>query len=160
MIDIPVQSGEVVNLGRVGENQARRVIFDVTDWNAEYPGATITLLNAPPGATDAYPVPNVTVDGDNVYWIIESADVPKYGCGRCELIATQDEVIVKSEIYGTVTQRALDDTGEAPEPWESWQQMFSGMVQEANEAVAEAQRILEQIDELVYVDGNTINVNG
>jgi hypothetical protein len=34
------------------------------------------------------------------------------------------------------------------------------MVQEANEAVAEAQRILEQIDELVYVDGNTITVNG
>lgn len=160
MIDIPVQSGEVVNLGRVGENQARRVIFDITDWNAEYPGATIALLNEPPGATDAYPVPNVTVDGDNVYWIIESADVPKYGCGRCELIATQDEVIVKSEIYGTVTMRALDDTGEAPEPWESWQQVFSGMVQEANEAVAEAQRILEQIDELVYVDGNTINVNG
>lgn len=160
MIDIPVLSGEVVNLGRVGENQARRVIFDVTDWITEYPSATISLLNQPPGATDAYPVPNVTVDGDNVYWIIESADVPKYGCGRCELIATQDEVIVKSEIYGTVTQRALDDTGEAPEPWESWQQVFAGMVQEANEAVAEAQRILEQIDELVYVDGNTITVNG
>lgn len=160
MIDIPVQSGEVVNLGRVGENQARRVIFDVAEWNAEYPSATITLLNEPTGATDAYPVPNVTVDGDNVYWIIESADVPKYGCGRCELIATQDEVIVKSEIYGTVTQRALDDTGEAPEPWESWQQVFAGMVQEANEAIAEAQRILEQIDELVYVDGNTITVNG
>lgn len=160
MIDIPVQSGEVVNLGRVGENQARRVIFDITDWITEYPSATIALLNQPPGATDAYPVPSITVDGNSVYWIIESADVPKYGCGRCELIATQNEVIVKSEIYGTVTQRALDDTGEAPEPWESWQQVFAGMVQEANEAVAEAQRILEQIDELVYVDGNTINVNG
>ena len=160
MIDIPVQSGEVVNLGRVGENQARRVIFDITDWITEYPSATIALLNQPPGATDAYPVPSITVDGNSVYWIIESADVPKYGCGRCELIATQDEVIVKSEIFGTVTQRALDDTGEAPEPWESWQQVFSAMVQEANDVNAETRRILEQIDELVHVDGSTVIVNG
>lgn len=160
MIDIPVLSGEVVNLGRVGENQARRVIFDVTDWITEYTSATIALLNQPPGATDAYPVPSITVDGNSVYWIIESADVPVYGCGKCELIATLNDVIVKSEIYGTVTQRALDDTGEAPEPWESWQQVFSAMVQEANEAVAEAQRILDEIDELVYVDGNTVIVNG
>ena len=160
MIDIPVQSGEVVNLGRVGENQARRVIFDITDWNAEYPGATITLLNAPPGATDAYPVPSITVDGNSVYWIVESADVPKSGIGRCELIATLNDAIVKSGIYSTMTMKALDDTGEAPEPWESWQQVFSAMVQEASEANAEAQSILEQIDELVYVDGSTVIVNG
>lgn len=148
MIDIYAHSGMAVNLGRVGENQARRVIFDVTNWNAKYPGATITLLNEPPGATDAYPVQNVTVDGDNVYWIIESADVPKYGCGRCELIATQDEVIVKSEIYGTVTQRALDDTGEAPEPWESWQTVFAGLKDEAVSAAENAEAASEAVQDM------------
>lgn len=131
MIDIFALQSRVVDLGRLGENQHRRVVFDVSGYIKQYPDATFTVLNQLPGETGSYPVPTVTHDGDNVCWAVTNADLTKTGNGKCELLVMQGEVIAKSVIYLTRVGEALDGAGEVPDEWESWQTVFAGLKDEA-----------------------------
>ena len=130
MIDVYALQSRVIDLGRLGENQHRRVVFDVSGYIKQYPDATFTVLNQLPGEATAYPVPSVTHDGDNVYWAVTNADLAKAGNGRCELLVMQGEVVAKSVIYLTRVGEALDGAGEVPDQWESWQTVFAGLKDE------------------------------
>lgn len=148
MIDVFALESRVTNLGRLGENQHRRVVFDVAGYIKQYPDATFTVLNQLPGETGSYPVPTVTHDGDNVYWAITNADLTKTGNGRCELLVMQGEVIAKSVIYLTRVGEALDGSGEVPDEWESWQTVFAGMKDEAVTAAGEAQSAAQAVQDM------------
>jgi len=133
---IDVTKEKVIQLGRLGENEARIIRFPLEDVKKEYPNATFTLLNKRPGDPAGYPVIGVQIDGDYLLWTVQSADVAHRGNGECELIACQDNVIVKSYIYTTFTDNALDGSGNPPEPWESWVQQVK---EEADRAEAAAE---------------------
>lgn len=148
MMDVFALQSRVVDLGRLGENQHRRVVFDVSGYIKQYPDATFTVLNRLPNETTAYPVPNVTRDGDNVYWAVTSADLAKTGDGRCELLVMQGEVIAKSVIYLTRVGEALDGAGEVPDEWESWQTVFAGLKDEAVTAAGEAQSAAQAVQDM------------
>ena len=119
---IDAVKGKPIRLGRLGENEARIVKFDVSDVLSEHPNAVFAILNELPDATSAYPVAvaNFTVSGKDLFWTLTNADVSKEGLGRCELFVYDDNVICKSYIYNTIVETALDGSGEPPEPWESW----------------------------------------
>ena len=143
MITINASPMQAIRLGRVGENERQRVAFDVSALLAELPGASFTVINQGPGDAAAYPCPGVTVEGGTLYWPITSAELKQIGRGRCELIVTVGDVVAKSVIYSTQVLEALDGSGEAPEPWDSWQTEFAGMVADAQEAAAEAAESVE-----------------
>ena len=119
---IDAVKGKPIRLGRLGENEARIVKFDVSNVLSEHPNAVFAILNELPDATSAYPVAvaNFTVSGTDLFWTLTNADVSKEGLGRCELFVYDDNVICKSYIYNTIVETALDGNGEPPEPWESW----------------------------------------
>ena len=138
MIIIIAEEGKKLKLGRIGENEARAVRFDISRIQAEFPGASYSMLNMRPADPDAYPVNGqyIRIEGNYLYWTLQSGDLTEDGLGECELKATVDGVIVKSEIWTTEICPALDGNGTPPEPWESWQQQVENDADRA-EAAAE-----------------------
>lgn len=128
----------VLPLGRLGENEATKVIFDISAFVGEYPNAAIGLYNQRSGDRRAYPVANITVSGNTAEWLITNTELTKTGNGQCELVAIQDSTVVKSQIFCTVVFDALDGSGSAPDPWDSWQDQFIELKNEAVEAASDA----------------------
>ena len=130
--------GRVIQLGRLGENEARKVKFLIGNVLYEHPGATFTVVNMRKGDAAAYPVPagQLSAEGNILYWNLTSADLSKQGEGKCELIAMDGEKICKSWIYETFVDAALDGSGTPPEPWVSWVQEVTDAAEQATAAAA------------------------
>lgn len=141
MIIINAVEGRKICLGRIGENEARAVRFDVSRIQQEFPGAEFTVLNMRPSDPDAYPVNGqyISVDGGSLMWTLQSGDLNEDGLGECELKATVDGAIVKSVIWTTEICTALDGNGEPPEPWESWVEQVEADANRAEEAAEDSE---------------------
>lgn len=137
----------VNEIGRLGENEYTRAVFDVADWIADYPDATFTLLNLRNGDDTAYPVPGVAQDGDAVLWDVTDADLTSEGLGKCELILLDNGVIAKSVIYLTRVLPTLDGSGEVPDPWETWQEEFAGIRDETIRASRDAESAMRDAED-------------
>lgn len=139
-MDIRAKENQAIAIGRVGENEHIRVIFDVSDLIGELgTDISFTLLHQKPGEDTAYPVPTAVFDGDELIWTVTAADNSAQGRGRCELICTVGDMVAKTVIWSTVIQTALDGSGEVPDVWESWQEVFAGLKAGAEAAAETAQ---------------------
>lgn len=119
MITINVHPGMTISLGREGENLARKIIFDVSSWQAEYGDGKVSLVANKDGA-EPYPC-DITVDGSIVTWMITSSDTAESGFGRCELHYIVGDTLVKSDMWRTYTADALGTPApEPPEPQQAW----------------------------------------
>ena len=139
----------VLPLGRMGENEYTKIQFDVSGWLNELPAATIGLYNQRPQDADAYPVDGITVEDGIATWTITSAELAQVGKGRCELVAIEDNVVAKSAIYNTIIFDALDGSGDAPSPWDSWQETFVQLKAEAVAAAQDAETAAEHYPRIV-----------
>ena len=120
MVAIHAISGRTLALGREGENLARQVVFDISEWRASYGDGTVSLIAQRHGDAEPYPC-NITVDGDTVTWPITSADTAHPDYGRCELRYSVGDVLVKSEMWRTFVADALGTPQpEPPEPQQAW----------------------------------------
>ena len=126
-------------IGRVGENMANTIRFDIADIQREYPDATFVFLNQRPKDPAAYPVlsHNISIVQDKLLWVVTSGDLTEDGIGKCEIVAYDGSVIVKDETYMTSIKKSLDGSGTAPDPWQSYVQQ---VVEAASEAEAAADR--------------------
>lgn len=114
--------GIVLQLGRRGENAARKIVFDITDWRAEFgDNGIIALLAQRPGDTEPYPVA-VTVSGSSVTWLVSAADTTKPGVyGQAELQYRIGDVVVKSAIWRTFIADSLGTPSPTPpDPQQAW----------------------------------------
>lgn len=149
MKTIDAKQCTTIALGRLGENNYTVVRFDVSAWLGEVPGAVIGLYNQRPGDNAAYPVAGITVDGGIATWTVTSAELTQTGEGKCELVAIAGNVVAKSAIFLTMVFDALDGSGEAPEPWEEWQQQFIILKGEAEQAAERAEEAVEHYPRIV-----------
>lgn len=138
MIKIVALPSRITVLGRLGENEHRGIQFPISEYAQMYPNATYTLINQRPGDATSYPVANTSVEGVYLLWTVTSADLTSEGQGKCELLVMQGDVIAKSVIYLTSVLPALDGSGAAPEPWQSWQTVFAGLKDDAEDAAEDA----------------------
>ena len=138
MIIIDAKRNAVTCIGRLGENDARVIRINVSQIMRAFAGVSFTVLHRRPGDLDAYPVnsANIAMDGENVLWTVTSADVAKEGVGQFEVVASVNGQIVKTVIYNSRIDHALDGSGDPPEPWESWVQQVEDDADRA-EAAAE-----------------------
>lgn len=107
-----------VQLGRQGENLATKVVLDASALKI-VPGHPVLVHQR---SNDSMPYPcEITEVGDTVEWLVTSADTQYAGKGRLELrwYGDNDELI-KSAIYNTVTVKALAEPGEPPEPLDGY----------------------------------------
>lgn len=128
----------VIVLGRVGENGYRQISFPISEYMADYPNATFALLNQRPGDGTAYPVSCTELSGDSLNWTVIQSDVSVQGQGKCELEVIDNGTIAKSIIYLTRVLPALGSSGDAPDPWISWQAQFQEMKEDAESAARTA----------------------
>ena len=138
MLDVIKSTSKTNGLGRLGENEHKRMLFDISEYASMYSGATYTLLNQLPGSLAAYPVANTAVDGNTLYWSVGSEDLSSEGHVKCELIVMQGDVIAKSVIYMTRILPALDGSGDAPDPWQGILDELNGIKEDAQEAAQSA----------------------
>ena len=115
-----VTSLEYVYLGRSGENLARTVKIDVSEWLDRWPGASIHILHRPRGS-EGYYIADTTLEGGMLTWIITAADVAAPGRGRLEIRATEGETIKKSMIGVSIVDASLTgNETEPPDPQKPW----------------------------------------
>lgn len=139
---------EEIKLGRRGENQARKVVFDVLGkWREGYGEGVASLIVQRNGDAQPYPV-TVTEEDGALVWLVSSVDTAVAGEGAAELRYTVGDTIVKSQIYKTRVRETLENSGEAPPPaYQSW-------VDEVLRAAADAETA---VSKMPYVDETTGN---
>lgn len=115
-----VTSLEYVYLGRSGENLARTVKIDVSEWLDRWPGASIHILHRPRGS-EGYYIADTTLEGGMLTWVIRAADVAAPGRGRLEIRATEGETIKKSMIGVSIVDASLTgNETDPPDPQKPW----------------------------------------
>ena len=124
MIVVNANSLSSLSIGRHGENLARQVVFDVSDWEAEYGHGVVELIAQRPGDEKPYPVA-VKRDGTQVIWNITSVDsaiVTHEHPGKCELRYYVGEVLAKSKTWRLWVDQAMDTPSETapPDPEKGW----------------------------------------
>lgn len=138
MVDIYAHPGESLAIGRRGENDARRVAFDLAAWRGDYGEGTVQLLHQRAGDESPYPCA-LTVEGDTAYWLIRAADVSKAGWGSAQLHYYVGDTLAKSAIWRTVTADALSDPSEPPEdPARAWFAAIREQIGNLDELTTEA----------------------
>lgn len=145
--------GGYILLGRCGENLARTVEIDVSEYLVEYPGAVVTLLHRRHGESGIYPVAVELRDGCLV-WQPTSADTAIAGSGEAEVRVTVNGVLAKSKILSTMVDKSL--TGQetdAPEPGMDW-------VDKITTAIGSVQNMKAEAESVVYGEPATAKYDG
>lgn len=123
MITVNASRREPICLRHQGENDAMRVAFPLSAFEADWPGGTPLLLVQRPRSSrdaEAYPVA-LSVDGHTAYWTVSASDIEYSGYGKAQLQWRVEDVLVKSCIYDTVCVPSLHAGAEPPdEPPKRW----------------------------------------
>ena len=148
MKTIYAQPGKTMHIGRVGENLATEVVFDISHWFEEYGVGIVNLLVEQNGVL-YIPEKMENTNSSEIRWIITNENTAVAGLGRCELYYSNNEFIVKSDVYDFIVTATLDEDeiGVPPVPFESW---FDKVISAANEIQGKydsAEEILEAVQE-------------
>lgn len=111
--------GDTLFLGRQGENLAREIEFDISEWVEEFGEGTVQGLHQRKADPAPYPINLVVADGKAV-WTITSADTAYIGSGRCELRYVVGETLVKSMTRKTLVAQSLEGEIANPEALPDW----------------------------------------
>lgn len=150
-----VTKGGYILLGRCGENLARTVEIDVSEYLVEYPGAVVMLLHRRHGESGIYPVAAELRDGCLV-WQPTSADTAIVGDGEAEVRVTVNGVLAKSKILSTVVDKSL--TGQetdVPEASKGWVDAVISAVGNVQNMKAEAESVAYGEPATAEYDGKT-----
>ena len=138
---ITAKPGDRVNLGHEGENLARTIRFDISQWKAMYGDGVVALIHQREGDDNPYPCA-IAIKGDIVEWVVTNADTEKPGQhGKYELQYRFGEGLSKTCTGTTCVFDALGDPMEkAPEAGKDWLDniLGAGAVAEAAKLAAEA----------------------
>ena len=113
---------EKIFIGRQGENLARRVKFDISEWRKLYGDGSAQLIHHRPGDEYPYPCTAGAADDDRyVCWEVTKTDVGVPGIGEMQLRYYVDGALVKSEIWATKIDESLTSLlGPTPDAVEDW----------------------------------------
>ena len=141
----------MLDIGRQGENLARQIIFDLSDWMAEYGPGVAELIAQRPGDDAPYPVA-VRRDGESMLWDLTAADTAVAdGYGRCELRWYVGDILAKSKIWRTWVEPAMDTPPETapPEPEQGWVNKVLAAGSSAKEAAERAEEAAKKAESAV-----------
>lgn len=132
-------------VGRTGENEARRIVFDCSSVLAEYPEAKITCAIQRACDRAAY-LKEVTMSGGEASLLLTDADVAAPGKMRLELRAVKDGQTLKSAVYTAEIVSGLRGGGNTPGSPE--QDMLDRLQTAADAANAAAESVQEKLGKL------------
>lgn len=144
MKEVYAERGEVILLGRRGEHLARRILFDVTDWQAAYGEGTVQMLVQRSQDERPYPCA-VSVRNGIARWDVRAVDVAVVNKGRVELQYCVGDTVVKSDIYRTETMEAIGEVGSVPpNPEKDWVETVLQAARDAEQSAQSAHDVIAQ----------------
>lgn len=148
-----IQANECTELplGRQGENFARQIIFDISDWISEYGAGTVELIVQRPGESSPYPA-IIEQDESTVLWTLTSSDTWRAGTsGHCELRCRVNDILVKSKVFCTSVEPAISGSVmESPPPSaKTWVERVYEVGEDALNAASSARADAELVSDLV-----------
>ena len=162
---INANSNNVLHIGRVGENNATKVVFDISKWIEEYGNGEVSLVIEQNGVISLIGTidPALQFEGNKVTWLVSDAFTKMENRGKCELYYSIDNVKVKSVLFDIVVTKSLDGYEEvAPTPYDGWINQLldvSGKVSGAAEAAERAENAAKKAEE-VSISTPYIGENG
>lgn len=146
----------VIEIGVTGENQFRRLEFDMRPWLEVLPGGVGSIVHIRPGETgdDAY-VAATTMEDGILTWELTAGDVGEVeGYGQMEIwLEDPNTARGKSTKCQTYVRSSLALTHEIPEAQEAWLEQMTGLktetviaaqsAEDAREAAESAQTAAE-----------------
>lgn len=145
MITVNAKRSDPICLRHQGEHDAMRVAFDLSAFEADWPGGTPSLLVQRPrssGDKEAYPAA-LSVDEDTAYWTVGAADAAYSGYGKVQLEWRVDGALVKSCVYDTVCVPSLQTGAEPPdEPSKRWFEALEEKIGDLSELTTKAKENL------------------
>ena len=105
---------KILYLGHAGENESRCVIFDISDFKAEFGEGTWSVVFSRDNIEEPYLVTDTYSLDDNAVWVLNSTDTAIKGRGRVELRYMVDDTVVKTDLYTTELLPSLGNTGAEP----------------------------------------------
>lgn len=156
-VNIPLSCGRqpYYYLGQAGENLARAVVIDLTPWVTEYGTGTAAVRVARPDGV-VYEAAAVTFDAPTLTMEITNVETAYAGQGALEVQYFVGDVLVKSVTIGTLIGEALEPTGDAPDPYQSWLDALAAL---AAQVAADAQRAEDAVASMLTAKFS-INANG
>lgn len=119
MNDILAVRGQAIKLGFQGENNAKRIIFDLSEFIEEYGPGTATVFYQQ--QRDPAPYPVITEQEDNkLYWTVKDTETHIKGYGLAQLVYTVGDTVAKTCLFETHILRSLSEPTDPPEGYESW----------------------------------------
>ena len=115
-------ANDMIPLGRVGENAAVQVQFNVAGWAATYGTGVFELMVLNPHDYNPYIVSVTGSDENNVTWTVTDVSTAYSGIGQVQLNYYVDSTVVKSAIWKTQILPSITAEGptDPPDPYESW----------------------------------------
>ena len=124
---------QTFQFGYEGESNYTGMRINCIEVFSEYPDAEVSLaVQSPTGVI--YPA-TIELSGVMVIWNLTSSDLAAAGGGSAQLTFTENNVIVKSVIFGFGINPSLITNGDPPDPLEDW-------ITEATETLQELQGMI------------------
>lgn len=106
-------------LGRQMENEARRIIVDLSAWISAYGEGKAVLAHQRPGEAAPYIV-NAAQDGSALTWTVTNTDTAFAGRGQAELRWMVGDVLAKSVVFPTRVKASITADEMIPDALQSW----------------------------------------
>ena len=116
---VETDSGALLQIGRQGEHDARKVWFDL-NWLVENFGEGEAVLVHQRANDEAPYICQTTREENRLIWVIDEIDTAYEGFGKAEIRWTVDGALAKTVIYKTSVLKSLTGDTVIPDPYESW----------------------------------------
>lgn len=103
---VKVRENRTIDLGRQGEKEVTKVIFDVSSFIALFGQGVAKLEVVLPNGSEVYTAA-IEQNENTVTWIAGPEWTERDGFGKCQLTWTMGKRIAKSGIYSTYVSPAL-----------------------------------------------------
>lgn len=146
---VETDSGALLQIGRQGEHDARKVWFDLTWLIDTFGDGEAVLVHQ--RANDGAPyICQTTQEENRLVWVIDEIDTAYEGFGKAEIRWTVDGALAKTVIYKTSVLKSLTGDTVIPDPYESWYDRMMEQIgdnQEYAQQAAAAAQAAEQAAE-------------
>ena len=102
-------------IGRAGENDATKMLFDLTELIQLYGEGTAKLIVERPGDKATYEA-TITREDNSIVWMVDNVDTSYEGHGRAQLVWLVNDVVAKTIIYLTVVYASIKEVTPKPPP--------------------------------------------
>lgn len=155
MIYVAATSKKPIEIGHQGDNNVTTVKFDVKEIIDKFGAGSFDLLYQRRKDKAAVPQ-NVTVDGDFVLWVIESANTVDSGIGKAQLRFTSEDGQLYTTVYETNVLQSLTEYPIPERPWSSWVDDVLSAKKTADNFASNVDELTKQLNRLRLA---SLNIN-